>query len=68
MLKTGDRVKYVGNSTHPEYQEVTLGTVTDVYDGPYNLAWPIEVIFDNYPYVINGSHPCGYEELELVSV
>ena len=68
MFKVGDKVRYVGTSHHPEYQNLGVGVVTTVGTGPF---WPVNVVFEGYDYGPAGDylthvHPCDFDELEKV--
>lgn len=66
-MKAGDRVKWVGESNHPEYRNLSTGTVMDIYEGPHALCYPVEVSFDGYPYYGHHTHPCDFNELEVIN-
>ena len=68
MFNVGDKVKYVGTSRHPEYQNLSVGVVKFVGKGS---AFPVAVVFEGYDYgpdedYLTHFHPCDCNELEKV--
>lgn len=71
MFEVGDKVKYVGTSRHPEYQNLGEGVVTLLLGDSVLSAFPVCVVFDGYDYgpdvdYLTPFHPCGFDELEKV--
>jgi hypothetical protein len=70
MFEVGDKVKYVGTTSHPEYQNLGVGVVLCVGDAV--RAFPVSVVFEGFYYDPTGMdyltpfHPCGLDELEKV--
>ena len=68
MFEVGDKVKYVGTSRHPEYQNLGVGVVLCVGDAI--RAFPVSVVFEGFDYDTDVKlvpyHPCGLDELEKV--
>jgi hypothetical protein len=68
MFEVGDKVKYVGTSRHPEYQNLGVGVVLCVGDAI--RAFPVSVVFEGFDYDPDVDmvpyHPCGLDELEKV--